>query len=302
MKTTLLISALLLQASSFVVTGFSTASSRTGLRRQSILQRPSGVAQSYSPSLPLQVASSSSSAQDQPASTDDKADKKKDELKKLRAHGGPLTFNTPIGALNPFAIYYGLMSLFLGIPWFIALKSCQFLYWITGGRFDQKVRLNENYYSRDLTHMRSNLPMGCWEDWENYFFSGFLDVHSMLLPFLSIFTDKLLLFHSDDFLYFLVTCGELYWWDYLVLIQKWLVWKSSRNSSKRIKLHYLSPTTVLGWIFHFWVQPWAGGTISSFPKRSYVKFQFWEPQLLLVEISLLTVAIADLSLRRSKMG
>ena len=163
MKTTLLISALLLQASSFVVTGFSTASSRTGLLRQGILQRSSGVAESYSPSLSLRVASSSS-AQDQPASTDDKQAKKKDELQKLRAHGGPLTFNTPIGALNPFAIYYGLMSLFLGIPWFIALKSCQFLYWITGGRFDQKVRLNENYYSRDLTHMRGNLPMGCWED------------------------------------------------------------------------------------------------------------------------------------------
>jgi hypothetical protein len=65
---------------------------------------------------------------------------KKKTLKDFRKEGGILTFNTPIGALNPFAIYYGLTSLVLGIPWFIALKSCQFLYWITGGRFDKKVR------------------------------------------------------------------------------------------------------------------------------------------------------------------
>jgi hypothetical protein len=65
---------------------------------------------------------------------------KKKTLKELRAEGGPLTFNTPIGALNPFAIYYGLMSIFLGIPWFFALKLCQLMYFITGNRFDRKVR------------------------------------------------------------------------------------------------------------------------------------------------------------------
>lgn len=65
---------------------------------------------------------------------------KKKTLKELRAEGGFSTFNTPIGALNLFAIYYGLMSIFLGIPWFVALKACQFMYWITGGRFDKKVR------------------------------------------------------------------------------------------------------------------------------------------------------------------
>jgi hypothetical protein len=68
------------------------------------------------------------------------AQEKKKTLKDFRKEGGILTFNTPIGALNPYAIYYGLTSLFLGIPWYIALKTCQFLYWITGGRFDKKVR------------------------------------------------------------------------------------------------------------------------------------------------------------------
>jgi hypothetical protein len=67
------------------------------------------------------------------------AQKEKKTLKDFRKEGGILTFNTPIGALNPYAIYYGLTSLILGIPWFIALKTCQFLYWITGGRFDKKV-------------------------------------------------------------------------------------------------------------------------------------------------------------------
>ena len=39
----------------------------------------------------------------------------------------------------PFALYYGLLSIFLGIPWLIALKTCQLLYFITGNRFDPKV-------------------------------------------------------------------------------------------------------------------------------------------------------------------
>lgn len=67
------------------------------------------------------------------------AKKKKKTLKDFREEGGILSFNTPVGALNPFGIYYGLVSIFLGIPWFFALKTCQFMYWITGGRFDKKV-------------------------------------------------------------------------------------------------------------------------------------------------------------------
>jgi len=65
--------------------------------------------------------------------------KKKKTLKELRLEGGPFTFNTPIGALNPFAIYYGVLSLALGLPWFIFLKSCQVLYFVSRGRVDPKV-------------------------------------------------------------------------------------------------------------------------------------------------------------------
>ena len=64
---------------------------------------------------------------------------KKKTLQDLRAEGGPFTFNTPIGALNPFALYYGITSVVLGIPWFIGCQICRFLSWITGGRFDPKV-------------------------------------------------------------------------------------------------------------------------------------------------------------------
>ena len=64
---------------------------------------------------------------------------KKKTLKDLRAEGGKLTFNTPIGALNPFAIYYGVMSILLGLPWFLSTKMWQFMAFLTRGRFDIKV-------------------------------------------------------------------------------------------------------------------------------------------------------------------
>ena len=82
------------------------------------------------------AASTSGEGSPSPATTS-----KKKDWATLRKEGGPLTFNTPIGALNPFAIYYGLMSLFLGVPWFIALKLLQCMYFITGGRFDKNVSL-----------------------------------------------------------------------------------------------------------------------------------------------------------------
>lgn len=70
---------------------------------------------------------------------EDQAKQKKRELMAtLRKEGGIFTFNTKYGALNPYGIYYGLTSILLGIPWFFALTACQFLYFITGGRFDRK--------------------------------------------------------------------------------------------------------------------------------------------------------------------
>jgi len=67
--------------------------------------------------------------------------KKKKTWKELRQEGGLLTINTPIGALNPFAVYYFIVSVGLGLPWLFFLKLTQIFYWITRYRFDTKRRI-----------------------------------------------------------------------------------------------------------------------------------------------------------------
>ena len=59
----------------------------------------------------------------------------------IRQEGGPLSFNTKFGALNPFAIYYGLTSIVLGLPWFAALTMYQLFQVVTFGRFDKLRRI-----------------------------------------------------------------------------------------------------------------------------------------------------------------
>merc|ERR1712207_11752 len=55
----------------------------------------------------------------------------------LREEGGRFAFNTPYGALNPYAIYYGLTAIFLGLFWYAAIQLLRLSYWISGGRFDK---------------------------------------------------------------------------------------------------------------------------------------------------------------------
>jgi hypothetical protein len=115
------------------VTGFVVPKTQSGLQSlNSKLQLRSEFAH-FRPT-PIQVSSSAS------GEIPKAAKKKKKTIEDFREEGGILSINTPIGALNPFALYYGLVSLFLGFPWYIALKTCQFMYWITGGRFDKQVR------------------------------------------------------------------------------------------------------------------------------------------------------------------
>lgn len=59
----------------------------------------------------------------------------------IRQEGGPLAFSTKYGALNPYAIYYGLVAIGLGIPWFIALKLYSAFQFVTRGRFDKHRRV-----------------------------------------------------------------------------------------------------------------------------------------------------------------
>jgi hypothetical protein len=86
---------------------------------------------------PLRVTSSTSAATANTSASSSPV--LNDQDQKLREEGGLFAFKTKYGALNPFGIYYGLTSIFLGIFWYIALTCMQFVYWITGGRFDKQV-------------------------------------------------------------------------------------------------------------------------------------------------------------------
>ena len=59
----------------------------------------------------------------------------------IRQEGGRLAFSTKYGALNPYAIYYGLVAIGLGIPWFVALKLYAAFQFVTRGRFDKHRRI-----------------------------------------------------------------------------------------------------------------------------------------------------------------
>jgi hypothetical protein len=66
----------------------------------------------------------------------------KEERKKLiRQEGGPFAFNTKFGALNPFAIYYGLTSIVLGLAWYAALTLYQGVHVLGRGQFDKQRRI-----------------------------------------------------------------------------------------------------------------------------------------------------------------
>ena len=67
--------------------------------------------------------------------------KQQKRMQQIRKEGGIFAINTKLGALNPYAIYYGLVSIALGLVWFVALTFSQLLYKLTGGRLDKKRRL-----------------------------------------------------------------------------------------------------------------------------------------------------------------
>ena len=77
------------------------------------------------------------------ASSDDDTPltKQQQRMKQIREEGGPLAFNTKYGALNPYGIYYGLVSVGLGLVWLALLTMSSIFYKITGNRFDKRRRL-----------------------------------------------------------------------------------------------------------------------------------------------------------------
>lgn len=67
--------------------------------------------------------------------------KQQKRRQKIREEGGLFAFDTKYGALNPFAIYYGLVSIALGLVWFAGLTLSQLFYKITFNKVDTKRRI-----------------------------------------------------------------------------------------------------------------------------------------------------------------
>jgi len=120
----------------------------------------------------LLSASSVASTGDEPSSSPANVDsgntltKQQARLQQIKQEGGPLAFNTKYGALNPFAIYYGLVSIGLGLVWFVALLLSQLFYKITLNKVDTKRRLPVF-----LGHVWGTLLMlftGCFPQTENW--------------------------------------------------------------------------------------------------------------------------------------
>jgi len=73
--------------------------------------------------------------------TDRKSRKRQQRKELIRSEGGALAFDTKYGALNPYAIYYGLTSIALGLVWSVALTMAQLFYFVTRGKLDTRRRL-----------------------------------------------------------------------------------------------------------------------------------------------------------------
>ena len=111
------------------------------VRQKKTSLRNSIVAALYSSAVPITEGGGEESAA---AAAPSSALPRKEQLKQQALkEGGFLTFNTKFGALNPFAIYYGLTSIFLGLFWFAALTGCQLLYFLSRGRIDRMVRTQQ---------------------------------------------------------------------------------------------------------------------------------------------------------------
>jgi len=132
MKLSVPCTALLLVIHQVAVEGFT---SRPLPASQRVLRSPrwSETSVSTSSVTPSNVADSSALS-----AKDLKAQERKELIRK---EGGPLAFNTKYGALNPFAIYYGLVSILLGLPWFVALTACQLFYFVTRNKIDKQRRI-----------------------------------------------------------------------------------------------------------------------------------------------------------------
>ncbi len=92
-------------------------------------------------SLHLSAAAVATPNNDDSSSATATLTKQQKRMQQIKNEGGIFSFNTKFGALNPFAIYYGLVSIALGLVWFVALSFAKLFYMLTGNKLDKKRRI-----------------------------------------------------------------------------------------------------------------------------------------------------------------
>lgn len=74
---------------------------------------------------------------------------------------GLFEFKTKAGWINPFSIYYGAVSILLGLPWFVGLSCAQLVYTISRNKVDVKRRIPiflSHCWGVALLHLTRSIP------------------------------------------------------------------------------------------------------------------------------------------------
>jgi hypothetical protein len=187
-----------------------------------------------------------------------------DKSQQIRREGGPLAFKTKYGALNPYAIYYGSLSILLGIPWFFALKFYGLLARVTQKRFDRLAfipTLLNHLWGVTLLRLTRSYPvvenMDILRDfYKEYVWSSLIWMQHRAWDVSYV---PLLTLSSPPSL-------SLY------LVQ--LLFACFPRQNTETALPCLSPITILGWIFLSWVPRLAGVITSLWPRRNSKRYPF----------------------------
>ena len=59
-------------------------------------------------------------------------------MSEYRAQAGPFAVRLKYGVLNPYGVWYGMVAILLGLPWFAALMTYQAFSILTRGKFDKQ--------------------------------------------------------------------------------------------------------------------------------------------------------------------
>ena len=201
--------------------------------------------------------------------------KQRQKLEYIQSEGGRFSFNTKYGALNPFAIYYGITSIVLGLPWFMALTVYQFLQLITFRRFDRLRRipvLLNQLWGESLMVLTRCYPEMIHRDILQKFYKEYVTSAAIIVVPSYVKRPPLTLTFHSLFLC-LLSLSE---------VDPPCLW--------RITIH--------GWTFHSWGLRLDGKITSSYRKRNWPRYRFWERRLKSVDISWYHEMIRDRKLKR----